>query len=142
MKLEDLHTEAAIDAKIDQSDLATASIKRTEKTMKWLKYHSLESIEAKNLEKKLKVLYKNKWLYFNGKAPDEEYVRKPLDIKVLKCDVDMFIDADSEMIQGRLAVDIQQQKVAFIDQFIKNLNTQSFDIGHAIDFLKFKNGLG
>ena len=43
------------------------------------------------------MLRREKWEYYTGKARPEVYVEKPFDFKVLKSDIDKYLDSDEEL---------------------------------------------
>ena len=91
-----------------------------------------------------KTLYLAKWEYYTGKMSDEElkeYGWEPFLKNVLRQDVSIYIEADSDIRDTLLKVAVQKQKVDFIEDVIKQLNKRSFDIKNAIEWQKFTNGL-
>ena len=78
--------------------------------------------------------------YYLGKAPDEENQKKPTNIKVLKTDIDLYLDADEELQALAKKVNTQKLKVETIENFLRTLNNRGYAIKTALDFRKFAAG--
>jgi hypothetical protein len=141
MKLEEIHSMATIDAKLDIPEIAAASMDVTSLTTKWLKLMSAERFALKQQELRLKAVIRDKKAYYSGKADAEVYETKPFNLKLLKSEIDDYVEADEDVIQAKMAIDLQREKVEFIDGFLRSLYTRSYNIRNAIDFLRFQNGL-
>jgi len=78
-----------------------------------------------------------------GTLADEDLVEQgwePNPLKILKADIQMYIDADDHVIALLQKKAIQQEKVDTLDQIIRNINTRGFQIKNAIDWARFTNG--
>ena len=61
----------------------------------------------KKTEFDLKVLYKDKWKYYTGKASSEVYKENPFDHKVLKNDLGIFLESDEDLSRIKLKIEYQ-----------------------------------
>jgi hypothetical protein len=52
----------------------------------------------------------------------------------------MYIEADDDVVTSNLKIDMQQEKVDFVEAIIKSLTTRGYQIKSAIDWHKFQNG--
>jgi len=86
------------------------------------------------------VLKKEKWEYYTGKAPAEVYALKPFDLKILKTDIDKYLDSDEELQRQKQKVDYLQTTVDFLDRTIRQISNRGFLIKDAIDWRKFTSG--
>ena len=86
---------------------------------------------------KYKQLYKDKWLYYNGKAPAHVYAEKPFDLKVLKGDLDMFIDSDDDVCRAKQKKDYLETCINSIDRILKQIHNRGFDIKNTIEIVKY-----
>ena len=91
-------------------------------------------------ENNYKELRKEKWEYFTGKADPEVYVEKPFDYKVLRQDIDKYIDADKEIIRIISKLNYFDVMLNYLDSILKTISNRSFQIKNAIDFMKFTAG--
>ena len=99
MNIEELERQSKEDLKLSIDSLEYDSIRTPQINHKYIK----ELLIAKDLysryEFDLKRLKKRKWLYYSGKANPEVYVEKPLDLKIMKSDLKMFIESDKDVIE-------------------------------------------
>lgn len=142
MKLEEIQKLIEQDSVIDQANLDRESVQIPYLHAKWYKIFSEELRTFHGLELEYKSVRKDKFLYYTGKAPDEVYVEHPLDHRILKGDLDTFMDADPELIRLQARIDLQKIKIRTIEEFLKQINQRSFNIRNAIEFMKFKSGVG
>ena len=106
MTLEELQKEAREDLVIlDQERLDQESYKNQNIKPKWLeyrtKYDQLLIMSRANHQK----MYREKWEYYGGKSDAKVYVAKPFDLRVLKTDLQMYINSDEEILslQGKIS---------------------------------------
>jgi len=140
MKLNDLKEMCQKDTKIDSTDLDGYSISIPELANK---YHQLRHDE-KNTLRFLQGQYKSvklsRWLYYSGKAKDREYEENPFDLKVLKNDIDMFLDADTQIMNIKDKIEEQEEKIKLIEETARIIQNASFNISNAIKWKKFLSG--
>ena len=140
MKLEEIEAEIEADSKIDSADLDRESLKIPILHAKYYRIFMGEVRLLKGLERDYKVMRLDKTHYYLGKATDEVYAQNPLTHRILRTDVDMYLDADDELSRVRMNMDFQKAKVDMLEGFIKNLSFRNNTIRNAIDFVRFKNG--
>tara|TARA_B100001996_G_scaffold380660_1_gene368496 strand:+ start:845 stop:1276 length:432 start_codon:yes stop_codon:yes gene_type:complete len=142
MKLEELQNEARIDLKIiDQERLDQESFKNQNIKPKWLeyrtKYDQLLIMSKANHQR----MYREKWEYYGGKADAKVYAAKPFDLKVLKTDLQMYINSDEDILnlQGKIAY--YESIIKYIDGIIKSIDNRGWDIRNATEWKKFEAGM-
>lgn len=141
MKTQELQEMMTKDAKIDMSSLDRESVNIPVLHGKWYSLLMNELRQLHSLEFEFDKLRRRKYDYYTGRAEDSDYMNNPLNIKVTRQDIEMYISSDDEIqdLKGRIIV--QKMKVDMISEFIKNvINSRSFHIKDAISFIKFKNG--
>ena len=142
MKLEELQREAKQDLNIeDQESLDQESYKNQNIKAKWLEYRTKYDqllIIAKADHQKM---YRAKWEYYGGKADAKVYAAKPFDLKVLKTDLQMYINSDEEIlaVQGKIAY--YESIIKYIDGVIKSIDNRGWDIRNATEWKKFEAGM-
>lgn len=144
MKLDELSQEWIQDAKIDTTELGVASLKIPELHSKYLKIYFDERRKLKALEFQSKELSLKKYEYYNGKLSQEELDElnwEPFAKRLMKNEVDMYLDSDKDIIQNNIRIINQKEKLAFLEEVIKNLNQRNFQIKNAIDWRKFTQGV-
>jgi hypothetical protein len=140
MRLEDIHSEIKSDSVIDNAQLDTESLRIPMVHAKYYRLFTDELRLLKGLEKEYAILKKDTVHYYMGKAADAVYKARPLDFKVLRGDVDLYLNSDPELSALKGKVEIQTMKCELLENFIKTLNARNFLIKNAIDFRKFLNG--
>ena len=60
--------------------------------------------------------------------------------KVLKSELDTYIDSDTEMIQELLQLAMQEEKVNYLTSIIKRIENRNWEIRNAIEWNKFQAG--
>lgn len=142
MKLEDIENLWSADSKIDRTNLDGESLKIPELHNKYYKIYIREKFKLKSDESNFKEFYKLKHEYYTGKLSGEELKEhgwEPFQF-VLKGDLQIYIDADKDISQRLIEIEVQREKVKFLEGIIHNLNNRSFLIKNAIEFIKFSNG--
>lgn len=129
------------DSKIDPDNLHLESIKVPLLHSKYYQIYNKISILKKTEENNWSELQKNKWLYYSGKADPEVYKKSPFDHRVLKSDLDRYLDADPEIIKSKTKLDYYQLMMKFLESIIRNLDNRSFAIRNSIEFMKFIGGI-
>lgn len=142
MNLEKLQDFWRKDSVIDNDLLCEESTKIPQLHMKYMEFFNTFILMKKDLEAKIKVIRKEKWLYYKGKAGTEKYKELPFDLKLTtREEIDMFIEADGDYQKALLKLDYIDQTVAFLDSVLRQLNNRSYQIKNAIEWQKFQNGL-
>jgi len=144
MTLDEIAAEWTKDSKIDKTELGVESIKIPELHSKYLKIFFDERRRLKGLQFQSRETYLRKYEYYNGKMSEEEMKAlgwEPFMKRLMKNEVDHYLDADKDMIQEKAKIVNQEEKIDMIAEIIKNLNQRNFQIKNAIDYLKFTNGV-
>ena len=79
-------------------------------------------------------------MYYMGKASDEEYEKEPFDHKVLKSDVNLFLEADKKLNELQDRIILQTEKLKLVVEAGKIMQNKSFNIKNALDHQKFMGG--
>ena len=140
MNIYELKEMCTKDTKIDITDLDGYSVSIPELANK---YHQLAYLE-KNLLRYLKSEYKiiklSRWKYYSGKANPVAYEEEPFDLKVLKNDMDLFLDGDVQVLTIKNKLEEQEEKIKLIEDTAKVIQNASFNISNTIKWKKFLAG--
>jgi len=68
------------------------------------------------------------------------YALKPFDLKILRTDIDKYLDADIDLQKSKQKVNYLQTTVDFLDRTIRQVANRTFTIKNAIDWRKFTSG--
>ena len=140
MNINEIETMWDEDCKIDPDNLHLESIKIPSLHSKYYQIYNNISLLKKLEENKFIELQKNKWLYYSGKADPEVYKESPFDHRVMKTDLDKYMNADSELIKSKTKIDYYQLMIKFLESIIKSIETRTFVIKNSIEFMKFISG--
>lgn len=138
--IKDIKEKIAEDSKLS-NNLDSESLKITKLQSKWIGMHADYILMLNKANRKLAQIERDKTLYYMGKQPDEVYKEKPLNIKVLKQDLPMFLESDEDYASVKEIVDEITIVCNMIELFLKELSQRSFNIKNAIEYQKFKAGL-
>lgn len=128
------------DSKIDPDNLHFESIKIPSLHSKYYKIYNNILLLKKMEENKFKILKKEKWMYYTGKADPEVYKKNPFDHKVLKLDIDKYMDADEEIIKSVSKIEYFQTMLNYLDSILKTILNRTYQIKNAIEFMRFTAG--
>jgi hypothetical protein len=140
MNIDEIQTLWEEDSKIDPDNLHQESIKIPSLHSKYYKIYNNISLLKKIEENNYKILKKDKWMYFSGKAEPEIYKKDPFDYKVLKADIDKYMDADGDLIKSATKIDYYQTMLNYLDSILKTIQNRTYQIKNSIEFLKFTAG--
>ena len=140
MDLEQLQEQADKDLKINDSELDLESIKTPQLHNKYLKHLTKFKLMLSRAESELHIIKRAKWEYYTGKADPTVYAEKPFNLKILRQDVDKYIDTDEEVIRAKQKVDYLNAVVDFLDRSIRQITNRPLTIKNAIDWKKFTSG--
>ena len=144
MTLDQMMEEWRLDATVDSTELGIASLKIPELHSKFLKIYFDERRKLKALEFQSKDLSLKKYEYYNGKLSQEELDElnwEPFVKRLMKNEVDMYLDSDKDIIQNNVRIINQKEKLAFLEEVLKNVNQRNFQIKNAIEWKKFTQGV-
>ena len=140
MTLEEVQTQVNHDFKLDDTELDSESIKIPLLHNKYLQHLNKFSLLLKKAEYDHKLLVREKWEYYTGKADASVYQEKPFDLKVLKADVHIYIDSDEELQKADQKVAYLNVVVKYLEQVLRSINNRTFLIKNAIEWKKFTSG--
>lgn len=128
------------DSKIDPDNLHQESLKIPSLHSKYYKIYNNIILLKKIEENKYKILRKEKWMYYSGKSEPDVYKDNPFDHKVLKPDIDKYMDADSDIIKSISKLDYYQTMINYLDSILKTILNRTYQIKNAIEYMRFTAG--
>lgn len=143
MNIEQIVAEWDKDSKVDETELSAESVKIPKIHNKYLKIFMGERVALFKLKAEKNRVKKTLLEYYLGELDRDELAELGRDQfykKLLKNEVDVYIESDDLYIETTLKVAMQQEKVDYIEKIIKSLDTRGFAIKNAIDFMKFTMG--
>ena len=140
MTLEELQESANRDLKIDDTDLGTESINIPILHNKYLQHFNKFSLLLKKAEYDYKTLQRHKWEYYTGKSAPEVYQEKPFDLKILKADVGIYLEADEELQQLGQKEAYLETTVNYLEKILREITNRNWTIRNTIEWKKFLHG--
>lgn len=144
MNVEDILDAWSQDASMNPTEIGSESLKTPMLHHKYLQILVQEKLALKKHKYKYKRLYKEKWEYFLGFMSQEQMEERgwePMSLKIIKQDVDKYIESDEQISQLQLLIEYQEEKIEALESIIKTINNRGFQIKNYIDFEKFKMGM-
>lgn len=143
MNVEQIVKEWDKDSKIDETELGAESAKIPQVHNKYLKIFMGERIALFKLKAESKKIRRKLLEYYLGELDQEELQeigRQQFFKKLLKNEVDTYIESDDMMIQANLQLGMQEEKVGYLESIIKSINNRGFQIKSAVDWARFTTG--
>jgi hypothetical protein len=143
MKFEDIQYQWTLDCVMDETELSKESIKIPQLHNKYLIYYSNEKLKFKEIKYLFAGLVRRKRDYYSGRMTAEELEAadwEPFQLKLLKADVQEYIDADDNVIESKKLLALQEEKVNYLESIVKSLTTRGYLIKNAIDWKRFTEG--
>ena len=140
MDLEKLQEQADKDLKINDTELDLESLKTPQLHNQYMKHLTKYKLMLSRAETEYSVLKREKWEYYTGKADASVYAEKPFDLKILRTDIDKYLDSDMDLQKAKQKVDYLNTTVDFLDKTIRLISNRGFTIKNAIDWRKFTSG--
>lgn len=131
------------DLKIDETRLDEESLRTPQLHNKYLMLLLRLKNRKDKLERELKGLQKDKWLYYTGKMSEEDLKKlgwEPFELNVLRTDVDRIMDADRDLLEIEGKYKEISRIVDYVEDVVKVISNRQWSIRAAIDWQKFTNG--
>ena len=142
MKLEELHEQWNEDSEISLN-LSREAIQIPKLHGRYFKILSSERLRLKKLESELKELKLDKTEFYTLGPTQEQHNKGwklPACGKILKAEVNQYLESDRELIEQSLKIAYQQEKVEFLMSIISSLNNRGYLLRTILDYEKFKHG--
>ena len=143
MDFEEIQKIWTRDCPIDETELSQESVKIPQLHKKYLIFYSNEKLRFKEIKFLFAGLIKRKRDYYSGRMTAEELEAadwEPFQYKLLKADVQEYIDADDNVIESKKLLALQEEKVNYLESIVKSLTTRGYLIKNAIDWKRFTEG--
>lgn len=144
MTFEELQAEIEKDLSFDDTQLDTESLRIPQLHNKYLKHLYSEKLILKKLKIDLGEQTRIKYEYYTGKL-DENTLKnlgwEPFQLRVLKNDVEMYLEGDKDLNKIRGRIQLQEERVDYIEATVKSISNRGWLIRNAIDWKKFLGGV-
>ena len=140
MDLEKLQEQADKDLKINDTELDLESLKTPQLHNQYMKHLTKYKLMLSRAETEYSILKREKWEYYTGKSDASVYAEKPFNLKILRTDIDKYLESDEDLQKAKQKVDYLSTTVDFLDRTIRLISNRGFIIKNAIDWRKFTSG--
>ena len=140
MDLEQLQQLVDKDLKINDTELDLESLKTPQLHNQYMKHLTKFKLMLSRSESEYNILKRNKWEYYTGKSDASVYAEKPFDLKILRTDIDKYLEADDELQKAKQKIYYLSTTVDFLDRTVRQISNRTFTIKNAIDWRKFTSG--
>ncbi len=143
MKFEEIQKLWTGDCEIDETELSQESVKIPQLHNKYLIFFHDERLRLRNMKFEYGKLLKLKREYYSGRMTEEEMEAldwEPFQFKLLKADIQEYIDADEDIIESKKKSALQEEKVDYLEAIVKGLSNRGYLIKNAIDWKRFTEG--
>jgi hypothetical protein len=143
MTFDDLLKEIERDLSFDETQLDMESLRIPQLHNKYLKHLYSEKLTLKKLKNDMDEMVRLKYEYYTGKL-DENALKsrgwEPFQMRILKNDVDMYLSSDKDIIKIRARIQLQEERVDYLESTVKAIANRGWLIRNAIDWKKFLGG--
>jgi len=140
MTLEELQEQVDKDLKINEAELDLESLKTPQLHNKYLKHYNNFKLLMTRAESDYKILKRVKWEYYTGKASPKVYQEKPFNLKIMKSDLDKYLDSDEDLIKSKQKIEYLETVVNYLDRTLKIIGGRDWQIRNSIEWRKFTSG--
>ena len=140
MTLEELQEQVDKDLKINDTELDLESLKTPQLHNKYLKHYNNFKLLMTRAESDYKILKRVKWEYYTGKASPEVYKQKPFNLKIMKSDIDKYLESDEDLIKSKQKIEYLETVVNYLDRTLKIIGGRDWQIRNSIEWRKFTSG--
>ena len=140
MTLEELQEQVDKDLKINDTELDLESLKTPQLHNKYLKEYNNFKLLLSRAESDYKILKRVKWEYYTGKASPKVYQEKPFNLKIMKSDIDKYLESDEDIIKVKQKIDYLETVVNYLDRTLKTISSRDWQIRNSIEWRKFTSG--
>ena len=143
MSTEDISALWAEDCKIDETNLARESRRIPELHNKYYTLYYKEVLRVKKIKADYKQLELDKREWLDGSMAEEDLRDKgwkPNPKKILRNDIDKYLQGDKDIIQLSLKLDYHSERAKFLEDIVKTIHSRNFVIKNMIEIMKFQAG--
>lgn len=131
MNFDDLQKEVEQDLQITEENLHSKSMEIPSIYNKYLKFYQTYYKKYKELQTKRDEKYSELF----------EYYLTSYSVKLKSNEVDNFVKGDPEYTKIEKSLGIVKSRVDYLEGVLKQIGQMSFNIGNAISYIKFKEGI-
>ena len=143
MELTELRKMVEAAAQIDDTELATESLRLPNLHNKYLNLYHDAKLRYERAANEYNRLYKLKWEYYTGKIDEETLKQKgwePFDHKILRNDISVYMNGDDDLCLRKVKMAYIQSIVNYLEEVVKEITFRHTKIKNAIEWRRFLSG--
>ena len=105
-----------------------------------MKHYTKFKLLLTRTEDELRTIKRDKWEYYTGKADPSVYQAKPFDLKIMRTDIDKYLEADEDIQRLSQKVAYLITVVDFLDRTLRVVVNRTYTIKNAIEWRRFTSG--
>ena len=145
MKLSEIQEMWEQDSRIDETNLGRESTRVPTLHAKYLVYLSKVKLQLRKAESDYFNTRRLKYKYYRGEMTqqeleDNEWVQWQGN-KPLKNEMDEFLQCDQHLIELEDKIEYFKTVIYTLEQILRSINSRTWDIKTAVEYMKFTNGL-
>lgn len=144
ISLEEIEKEWENDRKMFRDKLSQHNLELPNLHGKYMTMYNTERIIRKNLHLKKKRLYLTLRQYFMGNLDKNTMEQRgwlPFGIKVLKADLDFYIEGHDDWTKLEVQLEMSEIKLNFLEQILRMIMNRGFQIKNEIELVKWESGM-
>lgn len=143
MDIESIIEEWSKDTKLDDTELDYEALRIPNLHAKYLKIYGETKVRLRAQKIKAKQLHQTLYDYYKGDLNNPEDLgnlgRDPWVKTVLKQDIQMYIDADADMVRMQSKLALTEETVGVLEEILKSINSRGFLVKNAIEWRRLTN---
>ena len=129
------------DSVIDDVLLDKASQRIPQLHQKYLQLLTNFKLLHKKASQELERAKFTKWLYYSGKADPKVYEDKPFPYKILKSDVQSWVNVDEDIHKIEMKLELYETTLRSLEEILKQIHQMSYNIKNMIQWRTFTGGV-
>jgi len=133
------------DSRIDETNLGRESTRVPTLHAKYLTYLSKVKLQLRKAESDYYNTRRLKYRYYRGEMTQSELESNGWEQwqgnKPLKNEMDEFLQCDQHLVELEDKVEYFKTVIYTLEQILRSINSRTWDIKTAVDYMKFSNGM-
>lgn len=130
----------AKDSQFDRHNAASESVNIPKLHHKYLRFLMQLNKNLAALTKRKSMLYREKGVYYSGKAEPEIYKQKPFHLKIMKSDLPDWINADDDYSTVVMKIEECKSLIEAVKSILQTIKDRNWQIRNIIEWDKFTSG--
>jgi len=143
MTIEEILTKWETEAKIDMSNISKEAANIPMLHISYYRMYVNESLRVEKIRANIARLRNLKKRYYRGELDQNELKEHnwpQFNLKILKSEIQDYLDADDDIINENLKLVYAERKVKTLEDIVKEITFRGFKLNTIVEYEKFKAG--